>query len=126
MPFEDGKWTAPEEEEKKTMTERFGSIPCFRSSMMTGIGGGIVSGLGYFMLTSRVKRATDVMMGGFCGITLFSFWYCRRGFFAQREEERKLHQAVNARILIEGTDIERELKQMEKEGDELEKKSKTV
>lgn len=119
-------WTPPDDpEEKISMTQRFGSIPCFRSSMLTGISGGIVSGLVYFMFTSRVKKASDVMMGGFCTISLGSFWWCRRQFFAERESELKLHRAVNARILMEGTDIEKEFKEMEKEAAKHEN-SKTV
>lgn len=51
-----------------------GSIPCFRSSFLNGIGGGIGTGLTYFLFTSKVRQACHTTVLSFAGITL-SYWY---------------------------------------------------
>ncbi|XP_059350474.1 cytochrome c oxidase assembly protein COX20, mitochondrial-like [Daphnia carinata] len=54
-----------------------GSIPCFRSSFLNGIGGGIGTGLAFFLFTSKVRRSCNTAVLSFAGITL-SYWvYCR-------------------------------------------------
>jgi len=49
------------------------AIPCFRSSLLTGAGGGALIGLGTFLLTSRVRLASHVGYAGFVTTTL-SYW----------------------------------------------------
>lgn len=48
-------------------------IPCFRSSWLYGISGGIGAGLLYFLFTSKTRMASHVAMGSMCTITL-SYW----------------------------------------------------
>ena len=49
------------------------SIPCFRSSLLNGIGGGVAGGLAYFLFTSKVRQACNTAVFSFTGITL-TYW----------------------------------------------------
>ncbi|KAF4528373.1 hypothetical protein B566_EDAN016935 [Ephemera danica] len=53
------------------------TIPCFRSSLLYGMGTGAVSGLAYFMFTSKVRMATHVAYGSFFCTTFIYWTYCR-------------------------------------------------
>lgn len=55
------------------MGQDVSEVPCLRSSLLTGIGGGVAVGLGHFLITSRPKRAMDMAVFSFVGITT-SFW----------------------------------------------------
>lgn len=99
------------------------TIPCFRSSFLNGIGGGIASGLAYFMFTSKVRQACNTAVLSFAGITL-TYWYlcCRfcvsycllmfwmnRIYCRYRWSQRKFHMemiraVMKDQVINEGTD----------------------
>jgi cytochrome c oxidase assembly protein subunit 20 len=68
-------------EKKKTGVKIFGrnvsDVPCFRESFMYGILGGVGVGLGFFLFTSRVRRAVDIAVYSYGGITVGTWSYCR-------------------------------------------------
>ena len=59
-------------------------IPCFRSSILNGVGFGCVTGLLVFMFTSKPRLASHSTVGSFTCITL-SYWiYCRHEYATQK------------------------------------------
>jgi hypothetical protein len=48
-------------------------IPCFRSSILNGLGGGVVGGLACFMMTSRPQFSSNVGFAFFTAVTL-GYW----------------------------------------------------
>ncbi|XP_030854840.1 cytochrome c oxidase assembly protein COX20, mitochondrial [Strongylocentrotus purpuratus] len=52
-------------------------VPCMRTALLYGVGGGFSVGLVTFLLTSRVKRSTDMGILSLVAVTLGSFTYCR-------------------------------------------------
>lgn len=81
-------------------------IPCFRTSLLTGIGGGVIAGLGYFMFTSRVKRAADVAILSYVTVTAGRWVHCRHQFEQAKEKEKIFKKAIQERLLVEGTDLD--------------------
>nr|CAH0104698.1 unnamed protein product [Daphnia galeata] len=88
-----------------------GSIPCFRSSFLNGIGGGFASGLTYFLFTSKVKQACNTAVISFAGITL-SYWvYCRYNWSQKKFHMTMLQTAMKEQVIREGTDTDLQLSQ---------------
>lgn len=79
-------------------------IPCFKTVFQAGIVSGLALGLGTFMLTSRVKRATDVGFFSFVGITLSYWFYCRYQYSAEKFRYQGLQHAMRYGTVLEGTD----------------------
>lgn len=79
-------------------------VPCLRTSLLSGIGGGFVGGFVYFMVTSRVKRATDFAVGTFAVTTLGVWCWCRYQWSAQRFKYRQIQQAAKHTVIHEGTE----------------------
>ncbi|XP_013106970.1 cytochrome c oxidase assembly protein COX20, mitochondrial [Stomoxys calcitrans] len=101
-----------EEEPKKGLT-LFGrdvsQIPCFRSSFMYGISGGVGIGLLTFLATSRTKFSTHVGFGTFfCGTIAYWSW-CRYQWSVRRFEYAQLERAMKQQTLYEGTEVEKQL-----------------
>lgn len=88
----------------KLMGRYIDEIPCFRQVFMTSILGGLGVGLGTFMLTSRPKRAADMCMVSFAGITWFYWFYCRYQYSARNFEFRKLQKQIQMGVVMQGTD----------------------
>ncbi|XP_038074433.1 cytochrome c oxidase assembly protein COX20, mitochondrial-like [Patiria miniata] len=69
------------EEDKKSVFSRissqFQTVPCSRTAFMYGLLGGFGAGLTSFLMTSRVKRSSDIGVGVFTMTTLLTFGYCR-------------------------------------------------
>ncbi|XP_046461906.1 cytochrome c oxidase assembly protein COX20, mitochondrial-like [Daphnia pulex] len=86
-----------------------GSIPCFRSSFLNGIGGGFATGLTYFLFTSKVKQACNTAVLSFAGITL-SYWvYCRYSWSQNKFNVTMLKTAMKEQVAREGTDTDLQL-----------------
>ncbi|XP_022085983.1 cytochrome c oxidase protein 20 homolog [Acanthaster planci] len=72
---------AVNDEDEKTFFSRishpFQTVPCARTAFMYGILGGFGVGLVNFLMTSRVKRSTDIGVVVFTTTTLLTFGYCR-------------------------------------------------
>lgn len=70
--------------------------------MLSGIACGIISGLGFFLFTSRAKRATHVGLGSYVSAALATWTYCRYQLTKKQIEERQFKAAVQQMILQEG------------------------
>uniref|UniRef100_A0A023FYD3 Cytochrome c oxidase assembly protein COX20, mitochondrial n=1 Tax=Amblyomma parvum TaxID=251391 RepID=A0A023FYD3_AMBPA len=88
----------------KLMGRYVDEIPCFRQVFMAGILGGLGVGLGTFMLTSRPRRAADMAMVSFLGITWSYWFYCRYQYSTTNFEFRKLQKQIQAGVVLQGTD----------------------
>ncbi|XP_046389031.1 cytochrome c oxidase assembly protein COX20, mitochondrial [Ischnura elegans] len=82
------------------------SVPCFRSSLLYGIGGGIGTGLLYFMFTSKTRMASHVAVSSFCGITLTYWFYCRYDYARKKFAVSQLQPILQKAAVYEGTDPE--------------------
>lgn len=91
-----------DEDEEPSALTRVLQTPCYRTSMLFGISSGIISGLGFFLFTSRAKRATHVGLGSYVSATLISWVYCRYQLTKRLIEERRFKAAVQQKILQEG------------------------
>ncbi|XP_055681791.1 cytochrome c oxidase assembly protein COX20, mitochondrial [Lutzomyia longipalpis] len=84
-------------------------IPCFRSSFLYGISGGIAGGFATFLLTSRTRLSSHVGMATFC-LTTLSYWsHCRYNWSKTRHEYALLQRGMQEHAMYEGTDLEREV-----------------
>lgn len=90
-------------------------IPCFRQSFMNGILAGLGGGFTYFMFTSKVKRSTIVAIVSYGGVTIVSWVYCRYRLAQNMANQRLIREAIQTKILAEGTDLERQIESQTKE-----------
>jgi len=79
-------------------------IPCFRSSLLNGIGGGVAGGLAYFMFTSKVRKACNVAVFSFTGITLSYWFYCRYQWSTRKFNMTIIQAAMKEQIAAQGTE----------------------
>lgn len=86
------------------------NMPCFRQTFLYSISSGIGSGLLYFMLTSKAKRATHVAFGTYTVVTLGYWTYCRYNYSVQKFEMGQLQMALQKQVLYEGTELEKKVK----------------
>ncbi|KAH8032321.1 hypothetical protein MRX96_041989 [Rhipicephalus microplus] len=77
-------------------------IPCFRSSLMTGILSGLGIGIGTFFLTSRPRRSTDAAVYSFAGITLLYWTYCRYQNSVRNFEYRRMQMEIQEGVALRG------------------------
>ncbi|XP_064489609.1 cytochrome c oxidase assembly protein COX20, mitochondrial-like [Ornithodoros turicata] len=85
------------------MGRNINDIPCFKTVFQTGVISGLTLGLGTFMFTSRVKRATDIGFYSFVGITFFYWCYCRYQFSKDRFKYQQVQYAMRYGTQLEGT-----------------------
>ncbi|XP_025104148.1 cytochrome c oxidase assembly protein COX20, mitochondrial-like [Pomacea canaliculata] len=81
-------------------------IPCFRRSFLTGIGGGLGIGVGSFLITSNVRRSTNIGVGSYALITMGTWLYCRYTFAKEKIRQRQIKKVIQSRIAYEGTEAE--------------------
>ncbi|XP_071454587.1 cytochrome c oxidase assembly protein COX20, mitochondrial [Hetaerina americana] len=94
------------------------SIPCFRSSLLYGISGGIGAGLVYFMFTSKTRIASHVAVSSFCGITL-TYWFCCRYDYAKKKFAiSQLQPVLQKAALYEGVIDETDKSSSEKHNED--------
>ncbi|CAH0554942.1 unnamed protein product [Brassicogethes aeneus] len=78
-------------------------IPCFRNSLLYGMGGGISLGLGHFMFNSRPLKACNFAVYSFSLITLAYWIQCRYNYSVQKFEMLKVQELLRQNALYEGT-----------------------
>ncbi|ORY03381.1 hypothetical protein K493DRAFT_311746 [Basidiobolus meristosporus CBS 931.73] len=61
-------------------------MPCFRDSVLYGIGSGTGIGVGHFLLKKNIKSACNWAVGGFALVSIISWEVC------QYQRRVKLHQ----------------------------------
>lgn len=69
-----------------------------------------MTGLGHFLVTSRIRRSCDVGVGGFILVTLGCWFHCRYNFAKQRIQERIAREGIKNKILYESTHLDPERK----------------
>lgn len=79
-------------------------IPCFRNSVLYGIGGGLSCGLVRFMLTSHTLKSVNFSVYSFSLITLGYWIQCRYEYSKKKFEINKLQEMLKAHSVLEGTD----------------------
>lgn len=82
------------------------SIPCFRSSLLNGIGGGVAGGLAYFLFTSKVRQACNTAVFSFTGITLTYWFYCRYQWSTRKFNMTMLQAMMTDQLAAQGTQRE--------------------
>ncbi len=87
---------------------------CFKTGLMNGIISGLVGGLGYFLFTSNVRKAARFGLVTYGVGTLGFFTNCRVQWIVRKREEKLLKEALQNKILTEGTEDSFE-KQLERE-----------
>uniref|UniRef100_A0A8C2WE02 Cytochrome c oxidase assembly protein COX20, mitochondrial n=1 Tax=Chinchilla lanigera TaxID=34839 RepID=A0A8C2WE02_CHILA len=85
--------------------------PCARDPVLHGSLGSAVAGLGYFLLTSRIRRSCDVGVGGFIVVTLGCWFHCRYNYAKERIQQRIAREGMKNKILYESTSLDPERKQ---------------
>ncbi|XP_077292708.1 cytochrome c oxidase assembly factor COX20 lethal (3) 87Df [Arctopsyche grandis] len=102
-----------EDDDKSTKYVIFGKdlskIPCFRESLMYGIGGGFAGGLAGFFITSNIRRANNFGMGSYILTTLVYWCKCRYDFTKTKHDVSMLQSAIERKTLYEGTPLEKEM-----------------
>ncbi|XP_019870122.1 cytochrome c oxidase assembly protein COX20, mitochondrial [Aethina tumida] len=79
-------------------------IPCFRNSLLYGMGGGITLGLGHFMFNSRPLSACNFAVYSFSFITLAYWIQCRYQYSVNKFEMLKMQELIRQNALYEGTE----------------------
>ncbi|KAJ8955148.1 hypothetical protein NQ318_009041 [Aromia moschata] len=78
-------------------------IPCFRNSLLYGIGGGLCFGLARFMITSQTLRSVNFAVYSFSFITMAYWIQCRFNYSKSKFEMLKMQEMLRQRALLEGT-----------------------
>ena len=77
-------------------------IPCFKTSFFTGVGGGVVMGLGHFMMTSKPRASTNFGFASYVLLTAGSWIYCRRQWADEQAKQKLVDEAIKTKMLYEG------------------------
>merc|ERR1712007_147537 len=102
MSSEDSKTS---EEAPKSLKQKISEIPCYRSSLLNGVGGGLAVGLAHFMLSSNPRRSANIGFASYLGITVLAFAVCRYRWSSSHVDEVMIKRALNQKILSEGTPL---------------------
>lgn len=86
-------------------------IPCFRTSFLTGISSGVGIGLVNFLFTSNGLKSFNRGVYGYAGITFITWSVCRYRWSITHMDEKTIRDAINTKVLLEGTE---EMKALEK------------
>ncbi|XP_056645333.1 cytochrome c oxidase assembly protein COX20, mitochondrial [Diorhabda carinulata] len=78
-------------------------IPCFRNSLLYGIGGGLFCGLTRFMFTSQTLRSVNFSVYSFTVITLGYWFQCRYNYSKAKFEMMRLQELLKTHSILEGT-----------------------
>ncbi|GAB0094387.1 Cytochrome c oxidase assembly protein COX20, mitochondrial [Sergentomyia squamirostris] len=90
-------------------------IPCFRSSFLYGISGGIAGGFATFLFTSRTRLSSHVGMATFCFTTLAYWTQCRYNWSKTNFEYKQLKRGMQEHAMYEGTDLAAEIEKQAKD-----------
>ncbi|XP_018562704.1 cytochrome c oxidase protein 20 homolog [Anoplophora glabripennis] len=78
-------------------------IPCFRNSLLCGIGGGLFFGLARFMITSQPLKSTNFAVYSFSFITMAYWIQCRYTYSKRKFEMMRMQSMLQRRAILEGT-----------------------
>ncbi|XP_064601823.1 cytochrome c oxidase assembly protein COX20, mitochondrial-like [Liolophura sinensis] len=98
-----------EQEKHQGIVGRLAETPCMRTSLLYGIGGGVVAGLGHFLFTSNVRKSAHFGFISYMIGTLATWSYCRYKWSETRMRERQMQYVLRNKLLVEGTELEKEL-----------------
>jgi cytochrome c oxidase assembly protein subunit 20 len=93
--------------------------PCYRSSLLFGIGGGIGSGLLFFLFTSKIRLASHVGVVSYAGISVAAWSYCRYQMAEADRKQREYRVAIQQKLLIEGTELGTKFSQSQTNSDNV-------
>jgi len=85
------------DEQKPGFVKRLFLIPCMKQSWLNGISGGLATGLGYFLFTSNVKKASRYGLGSMYLIVAGTWGYCRYNYHKAWEQKRLNEQKQKER-----------------------------
>ncbi|KAJ8964529.1 hypothetical protein NQ314_004824 [Rhamnusium bicolor] len=85
-------------------------IPCFRNSLLYGIGGGLSFGLARFMFTSQPLRSVNFAVYSFSFITMAYWIHCRYDYSKKKFEMLRMQELLRTNSLMEGTTEEERIK----------------
>ncbi|GAB1609731.1 cytochrome c oxidase assembly protein COX20, mitochondrial-like [Argonauta hians] len=94
------------ETENGGTSKRFYNIPCMRDALLTGLGGGLVGGLAFFLFTSNVRKATHVGVGTYAVLGTVSWCYCRYNFTRIQMQQREFRQAFQSVVIQRPEDMD--------------------
>lgn len=77
-------------------------IPCFKNSMLFGMYSSIATGLTAFMLTSRVRLATNVALGSYMCVSMGYWCFCRYTYIMNKYAITELQQAMQQVQYVDG------------------------
>ncbi|XP_012134916.1 cytochrome c oxidase assembly factor COX20 lethal (3) 87Df [Megachile rotundata] len=63
---------------------------CQRNAFITGISGGIISGLVGFLVTSQIRKSMNIALGGYITVTFAMACYCTYKEYVIRNQGRML------------------------------------
>ncbi|XP_029038884.1 cytochrome c oxidase assembly protein COX20, mitochondrial [Osmia bicornis bicornis] len=67
---------------------------CQRNALISGISGGILSGLVAFLFTSQPRRSVYIGFGGYLAITFCMTCYCTYDEYSLRKQARLIKKAI--------------------------------
>lgn len=88
-------------------------VPCFRSSFLYGITGGLALGLVHFLFTSKSLKAVNFSVYSFSLITIGYWVQCRYYYATTKFEMLKLKEIMRKRALTEGSEDPTVLKKLD-------------
>lgn len=86
------------DDERSSSSKSFLQIPCMRRSLLYGIGGGVSTGLGVFMFTSNVRKATNFAVGAYAILATITWSVCRYNFTRERFQGRLIKEALESAV----------------------------
>lgn len=87
----------------------------------------MILGLFSYLVTSKVKLASNIGMGSYLLISAGYFFNCRREFNKKLDENKELGEIMNLIIKYRGTELEEQFQKKYKEKlQEMDSKSKYV
>ncbi|KAG5888298.1 hypothetical protein JTB14_006683 [Gonioctena quinquepunctata] len=96
-----------EEDSKEKTLFLFGrdisKIPCFRNSLLYGIGGGLSFGLARFMFTSQSLKSVNFAVYSFSLITMAYWIQCRYNFSKKKFEMLRMQELLQNHAILEGS-----------------------
>ncbi|KAI0219590.1 hypothetical protein LSAT2_028896 [Lamellibrachia satsuma] len=90
-------------------------IPCFRTSFLTGVSSGLGVGIAMFLYSSNTRRSANYGFSGYIVVTASVWLICRYNYGVKLVNEKKFKKALQAKIMMEGTELDKKLARDSKE-----------
>lgn len=87
------------------------SAPCFRSSALTGLGGGAAIGALNLQRHKDPMRAAETMVKAGCGVALLSWVICRKKYYDEREMTYGTLETARRRAAAAAAERAREMRE---------------